>query len=266
MGKSFCGSGVGKGWRGVSVGLLALAFVIEALTPIGALGAESIGTVLKKRADVYGTPTDGGRERKFPRGDVTFGELIETSADSAVHMRLDDHSELYLGERASLVVDDFVYDSTTQRGRAVYEFTVGTLRFVSGEMEEIEISIRTPNANIGVRGSDAVIFVTPTGATYVNVLQGSFTVTSRERADVPAATVNAGQNVSLSGTSDFSSIGTGVRTPEPESDTAATAPDYAKDYESVKEGGTLDRAAAGRAAEGGGGSSSSSDSGSSSSQ
>ena len=265
MEKPFHGFGVGKGWRSFSVGLVVLAFIIEALTSTVALGAESIGTVLKKRADVYGTPTDGGRERKFPRGDVTFGELIETSGGSAVQIRLDDYSELYLGERASLVVDDFVYDSTTQQGRAVYEFTVGTLRFVSGEMEEIEISIRTPNANIGVRGSDAIIFVTPAGATYVNVLQGSFTVTSRERADISAVTVNAGQNVSLSGTSDFSSIGTGVRTPEPRSDSAVNAPDYAKDYENVKKDGNLDRAAAGRESEGGGdsGSSSSSSSGSS---
>lgn len=258
MDESFHGFGIGKGWRGFSVGLLALAFVIEALTSTSALGAESIGTVLKKRADVYGTPPDGERERKFPRGDVTFGELIETSADSAVRIRLDDRSELYLGERASLIVDDFVYDSATHRGRAVYEFTVGTLRFVSGEMEETEISIRTPNVNIGVRGSDAIIFVTLAGATYVNVLQGSFTVTSRERADIPAVTVNEGQNVSLIGTSDFSAIGTGVRIPGPESDAAANAPDYAKDYENVKKNGTLDRVAAGRAAEGDGGSSSSS--------
>lgn len=253
-------------WRIPLLGLVALTFAFFVLTPMAAFGAESIGTVVKKRADVYGTPPDSARERKFPRSGVMFSELIETSRGSAVLMRLDDHSELYLGEYATLTIDDFVYDPASQKGRAVYEFTLGTLRFVSGDMEQTQISILTPNANLGIRGSDAIIFVTPEGETIVNVLEGSFTVTSRERADVPAVTVAKGQNVSLSGMTGFSPLGTGIKMPEYNEDPAAKVPDYSESYEDVKVGGNLDRTREGREAGGGGHSSSDSDSSSSSSQ
>jgi len=228
-------------WQAVLLALAALAFALTALVPMDAGGAESIGSVAKKRLDVYGTSPDGGRERKYPRYDVVFGELIETSGGGAVLIRLDDETELYLGERASLVIDDFVYDPVSKTGRAVYEFTVGTLRYVSGEMQETHISILTPNANIGIRGSEAIIFVTPDGDTFVNVTAGRFSVRSRDRPETPAVTVSKGQNVSLSGADGFSPVGQGIKMPEYTHGPEVKVPDFSDDFDDVKSGGGMEQ-------------------------
>lgn len=233
-------------WRYLAAGLIMVVLGAVWLASVTAFAAESVGTVAKKRMDVYGTPPDGSRERVFPRHDVVYGELIETSGGGAVLVRLSDDSELYIGERASLTIDDFVYDPQTQTGKATYNFAIGTLRYVSGDMQETEISILTPNANIGIRGSEAVIFVTPEKQTIVNVIEGRFSVRSRDRPDLPAVDVEAGQNVSLSGVTDFSPVGQGVKMPEYSHDPADKVPDYSDDFYDLQSSGGFDRARDGR--------------------
>lgn len=227
-------------WRVVlALGMVAL-FACMSILPNAADAAEVIGTVAKQRADAYGTPPDGQRGRKYPRYDVVFGEHIETSGGGAILIRLKDKTELYLGERANLTIDEFVYDPTSNQGQAAYGFAIGTLRFVSGSMLAQGVTIQTPNTNIGIRGSDAIIFVTPAGDTIVNVTKGSFSVRSRERADVPTVYLVAGQNVSVSGVATFSAIGTGIKFPEYSEDPDAKIPDYSEDYDYVKEDGGFD--------------------------
>lgn len=228
--------------------ILALAAVVvivgaslaPALVASDALAADSIGEVTKKRMDVYGTPPDTSRSRIYPNDEVYFGEVIETSGGAAIMIRFEDETELLLGERAKLVIDDFVYEPATGSGRAVYEFSVGTLRFVSGKMADEGVTILTPNANIGIRGSEAIIFVTPEGETIVNVTKGRFSVRSRDRPDVPSVSVEMNENVSVSGVADFSAKGTGIKLPEYSHDPAAKEPDFSDDLYDLKEGGSFD--------------------------
>lgn len=237
-------------WRVAWLFTAAVAVATMALTATPFVGdawaAETIGTVTKKRMDVYGTPPDDSRGRVFPNDNVYFGEMLETSGGAAIMVRFEDDTELFLGERAKMVIDDFVYDPATKQGRAVYQFTVGTMRFVSGDMIEDEISILTPNANIGIRGSEAIIFVTPEGDTFVNVREGRFSVRSRDRPDVPAVTVEKNQNVSLSGTQDFSPVGQGIKLPDYTHDPEAMVPDFSDDLYDLKEGGGFDTSREGK--------------------
>lgn len=238
--------------------LLGLAATIFAIAPLngGAWAADSIGTVSKQRADAYGTPPNGSRERKFPRYDVVFGELIETSGGAAILIKMNDDTELFLGERASITIDDFVYEPGGKTGHAVYKFTVGTLRFVSGAMHGNGVTIETPNAYIGIRGSEAVIFVTLEGQTTVNVIKGTFSVGSRDRPDAPAIDVKANQNVTLSGVATFSPVETGIKVPDyshapPDSgtfdkDSGGKGPDFSEDLKDIRSGGGFDKAREGK--------------------
>lgn len=222
--------------------LLTLSFAVLPALNNDAWGAEVVGTIAKKRADAYGTPPGEDRERKFPRYDVVFGELIETSGGAALMIDMKDGTELFLGERAKLVIDDFVYDPQTKSGKAVYEFSIGTLRFVSGEMNNDGVTIATPNAYIGIRGSEAIIFVTPEGDTTVNVTKGSFRVRSRERDDVPSIDLQANENVSLSGAATFSPVGAGIAIPDYSHDTLDKTPDYSDDLLDIRSGSGFDKA------------------------
>lgn len=230
----------------LAVVLMAFAaFALSMLTP-PAIGAETVGKVFKQRADAYGTPPGEDKERKFPRYDVVHGELIETSGGSAILIKMEDDTELYLGERASLVIDDFVYDPKNKTGGAVYNFTLGTLRFVSGTMASEGISIVTPAANIGLRGSEAVIFVTPDGGTIVNVIEGTFSVRSKEYNDSPAIDVMKDQNVSVSPGATLSQIGTGIQLPDYTHAPDAKVPDYSDDLVDLTIGGAFDAARPGK--------------------
>jgi len=221
--------------------LSAVAFLFGLGFSGSSEASETIGVVAKKRMDVYGTPPEGDRDRKFPHNNVAFGELIETSGGGAILMRMSDATELYLGEHASLVIDDFVYDPQSASHNAIYTFAQGTLRYVSGEMGGKGVTIQTPNSYIGIRGSEAIIFVTPVGDTFVNVTKGSFTVRSRAREDMPAVTVEAGQNVSLVGQATFSPIGKGIQIPEGAAPGERVA-NYKTDLDTLQDGGGLDKA------------------------
>lgn len=220
----------------------ALILALSPLRPAQAADSPSIGTVAKQRLDVYGTPPGGERKRKFPRYDVVHGELIETSGGAAILIRMLDQTELYLGERASLTIDEFVYDPDNNTGDAVFDFTVGTLRFVSGAMQGAGVTIQTPNTHIGIRGSEAIIFVTPDGDTFVNVIKGRFSVRSRESPDAPAVAVGAGKNVSHTRAKGFSAVGQGVAVPDYSHDPSANVPDFSDDLKDLKDGGGLDKA------------------------
>lgn len=225
---------------------LALSFAaLPALTD-DAWGAEVVGKINKQRSDVYGTPPQDDRERKFPRYEVVFGELIETSGGAAVLIDMKDGTELFMGERAKLVIDEFVYDPQTKSGKAVYSFSIGALRFVSGDMVSDGVTIATPNAYIGIRGSEAIIFVTPEGNTTVNVTKGTFRVRSRGRDDVPSIELEANENVSLEGDASFSPVGTGVKVPEYSHDPADKVPDLSDDLTDIEDGGAFDKAREGQ--------------------
>ncbi len=207
-----------------------------------AQAADAVGKVAKQRADAYGTPIGGSRERKFPRYDVTYGELIETAGGAAILIKLDDDTQLFLGERAQLTIDSFVYNPKTKKGEAVYNFTQGALRFISGSMKGNKVSIVTPTASLGIRGSEAVIFVEENGATTLNVIAGAFRVRSRERPDDPPRTVTARRNITVSAKGAISKVGKGMKVPKSAKGGKSTkVQDFEGQLKDLKTGGRFER-------------------------
>ncbi len=222
---------------------LTLVMVSVAQTSVA---AEKIGKVTKQRADAYGTLPGDDRERKFPRYNVFMDELIETSGGAAILIEMLDDTELYLGERASLVLDEFVYDpSTSTQQRAVYNFTLGVMRFVSGEMVNDGVSIITPSAAIGLRGSDAVIMVAPDGTTVVNVLEGVFSVQSLV-ADSDPVTITANQSVSVGVGATVSVPQVGIQVPDYTPNVDEKVSDFDTDIIDLTKGGAFEEASPGR--------------------
>lgn len=229
-------------WRPLNVVLAAFVGLIVLIQPPVCQATENVGKVVKKRMDAYGTAPGESRERIFPRSDVVFGELIETDGGAAILIEMNDDTELFLGERASLVIDEFVYEPGSASMKAVYNFTLGTLRFVSGEMASEGISILTPSAAIGLRGSDAVIFVTPDGGTIINVLEGVFTVRARDTDGGPVIDVGAKQNVSIARGGMIAPVSQGLQLPDYTHEFEAKTPDYSDDYYDLTVGGAFEGA------------------------
>ena len=68
-----------------------------------------------------------------------------------------DGTELTLGEKASVVIDSYIYDPKAEVGETVLQATRGAFRFATGRIKALKqkkIAVSTPVADIGVRGTE----------------------------------------------------------------------------------------------------------------
>jgi len=86
-----------------------------------------------------------------------MNDELRTGAKARLQVSFRDSSELTLGENAHVVVDRFVFDPDTGTGEALLQTGVGAFRLATGkisEMRDKKISVSTPFATLGVRGTD----------------------------------------------------------------------------------------------------------------
>ncbi|WP_423455244.1 FecR family protein [Ottowia sp. VDI28] len=110
------------------------------------------GEVTLIRADVRRAAVVGGG---FSRAD-----RLVTGADSAASLKLEDGTILSVGPDSTLELEDFAFDATTQEGNMAVKLLRGTLRVVTGLIAKLtpeKVSVRTPTAVIGVRGTDFIV-------------------------------------------------------------------------------------------------------------
>lgn len=106
--------------------------------------------------------------------DIWQGERVETNDAGLAQLLFIDGSTVTVGNRASLVVDDFVYDVSAQHGHLGIAMSKGVFRFVGGRLsKDGSVTVRTPTALLGIRGAIVLIEVSPEdGATTVTMLYG----------------------------------------------------------------------------------------------
>jgi hypothetical protein len=94
---------------------------------------------------------------------------------------LKDGTQLTLGENATLVVDEFIYDPVMSRGAPSIRVVKGAFLYVGGRIEGVNgatVQIQTPVGAIGLRGT--TVWGGPIDNGYgVIVLSGEVTVTGR---------------------------------------------------------------------------------------
>ena len=156
-----------KSWK-VAASVAAMMLFVRA--EIAA--AMDVGAMAAVRQTVYGVPPQGGEAVKRKGDAVVFQETLQTVDDSGALIRFIDESELTLGAKSKVVIDEFVFDLKNAKGHALIEVSVGTLRFVTGEMPKGGVVIKTPTATLTLRGTDVVVHVHPDGTTDTAVYDG----------------------------------------------------------------------------------------------
>ena len=105
------------------------------------------------------------RGRAVIDGAVDIGvEPMDTAVTEQGRMRIDfiDDTRVDLTEHTRLIIDDFVYDPGAGVGKLGLRATLGTVRYASGQIAKRNrrnVSVDTPSATIGVRGTDFVLVV-----------------------------------------------------------------------------------------------------------
>ena len=129
---------------------------VLALAGISAASAaeDAIGSVM--RCGGQCVRAGAGMAKSLAGGDILrLMDRLSTGSGSRLAIALDDGTRLTLGEKADIVLDDFVYDAN---GAARFHAAVtGPFRYVSGKLAAgamRQASVTTPFAVIGVRGTD----------------------------------------------------------------------------------------------------------------
>jgi hypothetical protein len=138
-----------------------------------AVEAAEVGAVTEVRRTVYGVPPEGSQSVKRAGDAVVFQEQLETVEDSAALIRFIDDSTLAIGAKSKVVIDAFVFDPAKAEGNALINISVGTLRFVTGQMPKGKTVIKTPTATLVLRGTAVTVHVHPDGTTDTTVDEGS---------------------------------------------------------------------------------------------
>lgn len=89
-------------------------------------------------------------------------DVVKTGADGSVGITMTDDSLLSAGPNTVLALDQYDYDSTTDRGRFDASLAQGTLAVVSGRLAKKSsdaMTVHTPSAILGVRGTHFVVSV-----------------------------------------------------------------------------------------------------------
>ena len=89
-------------------------------------------------------------------------DVLRTGADGSVGITMRDNSLLSAGPNSILSLERFEFDPTTNDGRFDARLRRGTLAVVSGRIAKKSpqaMTVRTPSAILGVRGTEFVVSV-----------------------------------------------------------------------------------------------------------
>lgn len=103
---------------------------------------------------------------------IEMDDTIETLKARA-GITFEDGTRVQCTEFSKLVIDTFVYDPSTRKGKLGMKATMGTVRYASGliaKNNREEVKVKTPTASISVRGTDFSMTVDELGRSLVILL------------------------------------------------------------------------------------------------
>jgi|GEM_PF-1954496 len=149
----------------------------SAQTKTAAIDPSPIGIVDEVRNDAFGILPNRTPERLSNAASIFFDERIETSVNALSRLLFVDDTTLTVGPNSSMVLDRFVYNPKTAKGEILVHMATGVFRFASGKMPKENVTLITPGASIGIRGTDFITEVLSDGSTRVSVFQGRVLLT-----------------------------------------------------------------------------------------
>ena len=161
------------------VAAVAAALVVAIQAPGTANASERAGETTRVQPDSY------QRESFFPSsldvGDEIYREAkVYTEQYGSIEMRFDDGSQLTVGPNTELTIDDYVYAGDAGSDKAAISLGRGMLRMISGQIASDRVSVRTPVATVGIRGTDFTLDTATDGIVKVWVDDGVVAVTPNQ--------------------------------------------------------------------------------------
>lgn len=150
---------------GMGPALLAAGLLLALPPVVGA--ADHAGYVMTVRGEAF--VTHSGRQSAAQVGTpVTVGSALKTGADGAMGVTLRDNTVLSFGPDTEFLLEEFLFASEDDAGGDAMRFSArlvrGSLNFLSGVIARLKpeaVTLKTPGATIGVRGTHFLVKVEP---------------------------------------------------------------------------------------------------------
>jgi hypothetical protein len=140
--------------------MFSFLLLVCAVVALPSLAAEA-GRIKVSKGEVQ-IERDGKRLPAPVGATIMPRDTVKTGPDGSVGITFQDNSLLSAGPDSELVIERFVFDSTTHKGAFDTALKKGTLAVVSGKIVKQSpeaMRVKTPAAIMGVRGTEFVVKV-----------------------------------------------------------------------------------------------------------
>ncbi|MBT6094666.1 MAG: hypothetical protein HOH04_07265, partial [Rhodospirillaceae bacterium] len=125
-------------------------------TVISGTDGEPIGNVENMSGQVFAVRADGTKVELNVGDPVYQGDILESGPEGSIGVLLADETTFSMGEEGRMVLDEMIYDPSTQEGSVSMTALQGVFTFVSGQVAKTDpdaMTLDTPVATIGIRGT-----------------------------------------------------------------------------------------------------------------
>lgn len=140
--------------------MFSFLLLLCAVVALPSLAAEA-GRIKVSKGEVQ-IERDGKRLPAPVGAMILARDTVKTGPNGSVGITFQDNSLLSAGPDSELVIERFVFDSTTHKGAFDTALKKGTLAVVSGKIVKQSpeaMRVKTPAAIMGVRGTEFVVKV-----------------------------------------------------------------------------------------------------------
>ena len=161
---------------------------------VGTISASEIGEISELKGNGEITRVDSSETFTAELDSDIFSYDDVRTGNGRMAIQFVDDSVLKLTEHSKVVIDKFIFDPDPSKSKMAFNMASGTARFITGKLGMINkenISITTPTATIGIRGTDFTTTVDELGRSLVILLpnkdgssSGEITVTTASGVEV----------------------------------------------------------------------------------
>ena len=120
--------------------------------------------------------------------DASVNFVIQTNDEAITNngrmaIKFLDDSQVKLTEHSQLLIDEYIYDPDPSKSKMALTFALGTTRFITGNLNRIDkqnITLKTPTANIAIRGTVFSTTVNELGESLIILLPDPYGLSSGE--------------------------------------------------------------------------------------
>jgi hypothetical protein len=174
-----------------------LALCAASMTAGQAHATKTVGVIGASNPSIHASDISGNQRMLKVGVDVFFNDIIKTGPEGNAQIIFEDRSALTLGPNSSVMIDRFVYNPFTKKGKLSVNALKGAFRFIGGALSKNKaVTIKTPVSTIGIRGGIVMFHVAPNGATDATFLYGD-KLTVKSNSGVERATKNYGYGINV---------------------------------------------------------------------